>query len=147
MPKLWFSCILFSFTSRNAINFFTAPCHTTKSSPSGDTTETWKFPLIPSSQAFIPLLLAWYPSTLLSCIIINCFSSVSHRLSFTQYKAKMWSLPWGVLHAKQMVNDSSVMTAFGLVGDNIYGTGNKLVGIHENFPCFSWRKSGGDCFP
>lgn len=30
-----------------------------------------------------------------------------------------------------MVNDSSVMTAFGLVGDNIYGTGNKLTRIHD----------------
>lgn len=107
------------------------------------TTGTQKFPLIPSSQAFIPLLLAWYPSTLLSCIIINCFSSVSHRLSFTQYKAKMWSLPWGVLHAKQMVNDSSVMTAFGLVGDNIYGKGNKLAGIHDKLHLLFLEKIWG----
>lgn len=95
------------------------------------TTGTQKFPLIPSSQAFMPLLLAWYPSTLLSCIIINCFSSVSYRLSFTQHKAKIRSLPRGVLHAKQMVNDSGIMTAFGLVGDNIYGMGNKSTGIHD----------------
>ena len=30
-----------------------------------------------------------------------------------------------------MVNDSSVMTAVGLVGDNIYGMGNKLTRIHD----------------
>ena len=30
-----------------------------------------------------------------------------------------------------MVDDSSVMTAFGLVGDNIHGMGNKLTRIHD----------------
>lgn len=146
-PKLWFSCILDSFTSfRNAIYFFHCSLSNDALRPFPFTcwrctTGTQKFPLIPSSQAFIPLLLAWYPSTLLSCIIINCFSSVSYRLSFTQYKAKIRSLPRGVLHAKQMVNDSSIMTAFGLVGNNVYGMRNKLIRIHDKLHLFFLENS------
>lgn len=84
-------------------------------------THRWdtKVPSNPIQPGIYTTLISWVPSTLLSRITINCFSSVSYSLPCIQHKAKIRSLPRGVLHAKQMVNDTRAVTALVLVGDDI----------------------------
>lgn len=40
-----------------------------------------------------------------------------------------------------MVNDSGIMTAFGLVGNNVYGMRNKLIRIHDKLHLFFLENS------